>query len=173
MMLARAVSETATPEAYPLRVTALGMALLVIGAVVAVAEAHYPTHGIAGGIGVLAMAIGAVLAVSGLGAGVLLGLLVGGTLAAAGTGVVALSVQKGTAVRHRRVRTGAEGIVGHVGVVRSWTNSSGSVALDGALWQARRSATQEEELHIGDQVVVERISGLTVCVRQAEDWELL
>ena len=32
--------------------TTLGLALLVIGAVVAVAEAHYPTHGIAGGIGV-------------------------------------------------------------------------------------------------------------------------
>ena len=58
------------------------MALLVIGAVVAVAEAHYPTHGIAGGVGVLAMAIGAVLALSGLGAGVLLGLVAGGALAA-------------------------------------------------------------------------------------------
>lgn len=149
------------------------MALLVIGAVVAVAEAHYPTHGIAGGIGVVVMAIGAVLAISGLGAGVLLGLLVGGTLAAAGAAGVVLSVQKGTAVRHRRVRTGAEGIVGHIGVVRSWTDSRGSVALDGSLWQARRSATQEEELHAGDQVVVERLNGLTLCVRQAEDWELL
>ncbi|HXO06502.1 MAG TPA: hypothetical protein VN880_00635, partial [Solirubrobacteraceae bacterium] len=61
--------------------TALGLALLVVGAVVAVAEAHYPTHGIAGGLGVVVMAIGAVLAISGLGAGVLLGLLAGGALA--------------------------------------------------------------------------------------------
>ena len=53
------------------------MALLVVGAVVAVAEAHYPTHGIAGGLGVVVMAVGAVLAISGLGAGVLLGLLDG------------------------------------------------------------------------------------------------
>ncbi len=145
----------------------------MIGAVVAVAEAHYPTHGIAGGIGVIAMTIGVVLAVSGLGAGVLLGLLAGGTLAAAGAAMVTVSVQKGTAARHRRVKTGAEGIVGHIGVVRNWANSCGSVALDGSLWQARPSVTEEEELHVGDQVVVERLTGLTLSVRRAEDWELL
>jgi membrane-bound serine protease (ClpP class) len=146
--------------------------LLVVGAVVAVAEAHYPAHGIAGGIGLMAMAVGAVLAVSGLGAGVLLGLLVGGALVAAGAGVLALSVSRGAAARRLRVMTGAEGIVGHVGIVRSWADASGSVALDGSLWQARRSVIQEEELHAGDQVVVERLSGLTLCVRRAEEWEL-
>jgi membrane-bound serine protease (ClpP class) len=149
------------------------MALLVIGAVVAVAEAHYPTHGVAGGVGVMAMAIGAVLAISGLGAGVLLGLLAGGTLAAVGAAVLTLSVKEGTAARRRRVKTGAEGIVGHIGVVRNWTDSCGNVALDGSLWKARRSSTEENELHTGDQVVVERLNGLTLSVRRAEDWELL
>lgn len=153
--------------------TALGLALLVIGAVVAVGEAHYPTHGIAGGVGVVAMAIGAVLAISGLGAGVLLGLVAGGALAAVGAGTLAITVQKATAARHRRVRTGAEGIIGHIGVVRSWADSCGSVALDGSLWQARRSATEEGELQAGDRVVVERLNGLTLSVRHAEDWELL
>jgi hypothetical protein len=38
-------------------VTALGLALLVVGAVAAVAEAHYPAHGIVGGIGVAVMAV--------------------------------------------------------------------------------------------------------------------
>jgi membrane-bound serine protease (ClpP class) len=145
----------------------------VIGAVVAVGEAHYPTHGIAGSVGVIAMAIGAVLAISGLGAGVLLGLLAGGALAAAGAGVLAITVHKATTARHRRVRTGAEGIVGHIGVVRSWADSCGSVALDGSLWQARRSVTEEGELQAGDQVVVERLNGLTLSVRHAEEWELL
>lgn len=146
--------------------------LLVIGAVIAVGEAHYPTHGVAGGAGVIAMAVGAVLAVSGLGAGVLLGLVVGGLLAAAGASVLALSVSRGAAARRRRVVTGAEGLVGHVGTVRSWADASGSVALDGSLWQARRSVIEEHELHAGDQVVVERLTGLTICVRRAEEWEL-
>lgn len=146
--------------------------LLVIGAVIAVGEAHYPTHGVAGGAGVIAMAVGAVLAVSGLGAGVLLGLVVGGLLAASGASVLALSVSRGAAARRRRVVTGAEGLVGHVGTVRSWADASGSVALDGSLWQARRSVIEEHELHTGDQVVVERLTGLTLCVRRAEEWEL-
>jgi membrane-bound ClpP family serine protease len=152
--------------------TEVGIVLLVVGAVIAVAEAHYPTHGIAGGVGLMAIAVGAVLAVSGLGAGVLLGLLVGGGLLAAGGGLLALSVSRGAAARRLRVMTGAEGIVGHVGVVRSWADKSGSVALDGSLWDARRSSIEEHELHSGDQVVVERLNGLTLCVRRAEEWEL-
>jgi membrane-bound ClpP family serine protease len=158
--------------------TALGLVLLVIGAVVAVAEAHYPTHGVAGGVGVVAMAVGAVLAISGLGAGVLLGLLAGGALAGVGFGTLAFSVKQGVAVRRRRVSTGAEAIIGHIGVVRTWTDSAGSVALDGALWRARRSLgagddDEPPELHAGDHVVVERLAGLTLSVRPAEEWELI
>ena len=152
--------------------TEVGIVLLVLGAVVAAAEAHYPTHGVAGGVGLTAMAVGAVLAVSGLGAGVLLGLLVGAGLLAAGGSLLALSVSRGAAARRLRVMTGAEGIVGHIGVVRSWADKSGSVALDGSLWRASRSAVEEMELHAGDQVVVERLTGLTLCVRRAEEWEL-
>jgi membrane-bound ClpP family serine protease len=159
--------------------TALGMVLLVLGALVATAEAHYPAHGFAGGLGVMAMALGAVLAISGLGAGIALGLLAGVTLAGVGGGAVMLSVRSGSAVRHRRVRTGAEGILGEIGVVRSWAESAGSVSLHGALWRACRSATLDDDeedqapaLHAGDRVVVERLSGLTLSVRPAEKWEL-
>jgi membrane-bound ClpP family serine protease len=161
--------------------TTLGMALLVLGALVATAEAHYPAHGFAGGVGVLAMALGAVLAISGLGAGLALGLLGGVALAGIGGGALALSVRSGFAVRERRVRTGAEGIIGEIGVVRSWMQDGGSVALHGSLWRARRSMTLDDEdddegslgLHPGDSVVVERLNGLTLSVRPAEKWELL
>ena len=162
--------------------TTLGMVLLVLGALVATAEAHYPAHGVAGGVGVLAMAIGAVLAISGLGAGLALGLLSGLALATVGGGTLLLSVRSGFAVRGRRVRTGAEGIVGEIGVVRSWMQDGGSVALHGALWRARRSLSLDDYgddgddgdgLHPGDRVVVERLNGLTLSVRPAEKWELL
>jgi membrane-bound serine protease (ClpP class) len=120
------------------------------------------------------MALGAVLAISGLGAGVIVGLLSGTVLAGFGVGVLALSVKHGAVVAGRRVRTGAEGIVGHIGVVRNWSEHDGSVAVDGALWRARRSTGHEPELEIrtGDQVVVERLTGLTLSVRRAEEWEL-
>jgi membrane-bound ClpP family serine protease len=160
--------------------TTLGMVLLVLGALVAIAEAHYPVHGLAGGLGVIVMAVGAVLAISGLGAGLALGLLGGVALAGIGGGALLLSVRSGFAVRQRRVRTGAEGLVGAIGVVRSWSETDGSVALHGSLWRARRSAAprddaedEDEVLHAGDPVVVERLSGLTLSVRPAEKWELL
>lgn len=155
----------------------LGLVLLVVGAVTAATEAHNPTHGVVGGIGVLTMAVGVVLAVSGLGAGVGLALIGGAVLAASGGGAVTFTVRQGLSTRRRRVRTGAEGLIGEIGVVRSWTDSTGAVLLRGAVWQARRSVTVEGEpvsvLHAGDQVVVERLTGLTLSVRPAEEWELI
>ena len=156
--------------------TALGLTLLVLGAIVAVAEAHFPAHGIAGGLGVLAMAIGAVLTISGLGGGLLVALLAGGALAGSGAALISLTLKHGLVVQKRRVKGGAEGLIGHLGVVRTWTGQAGNVAMDGALWQARESLSDDEgaaELHAGDPVVVERLNGLTLCVRRAEEWELL
>jgi membrane-bound serine protease (ClpP class) len=158
--------------------TALGVALLIVGAVVVTTEAHVPTLGALGGPGVLLLAIGAVLAVSGLGGGLALGLLAALALGGVGAGVVGMSVHKGIAVRKRRVRAGPERLIGHVGVVRAWNEPTGSVALDGALWRARRSWPHDEDerplaLHQGDSVVVECLDGLTLAVRPAEDWELM
>jgi membrane-bound ClpP family serine protease len=156
--------------------TSLGLLLLVIGAVVAIAEAHYPTHGVAGGIGVVILAVGAVLAISGAGASVLVGLLAGVILAGAGAGVLVAVMKRGVAARQLRVRTGAEGLIGHIGVVRNWADGTGNVDLDGAVWRARRSEQPGDEipeLHAGDSVVVERLTGLTLSVRPAEEWELL
>jgi len=36
-----------------------------------------------------------------------------------------------------------------------------------------RPPRDEGELHEGDRVVVERVDGLTLCVRKAEEWELV
>ena len=79
-------------------------------------------------------------------------------------------------MRRRRVRAGPEGMIGHVGIVQSWAEPAGKVLVDGALWQARRSACEPEErveLNQGDRVIVERLTGLTLSVRPAEEWELI
>lgn len=151
--------------------TAIGIALLVVGAIVVTVEAHVPSMGALGGPGVIALAVGAVLAVAGLGGGWVLGLVAAFTLTAAGVGVVGLSVTKGATVRRRRISTG---LVGRMGVLRRWEAPEGTVLVDGALWNALPSMPEEgEQLHPGDRVVVERVSGLTLCVRKAEDWELV
>ncbi len=72
-----------------------------------------------------------------------------------------------------RPRTGREALVGHVGVVRSGDSTEAQVFIDGSLWRAEPSPVHyEAELHDGERVVVERVHGLTLCVRKAEEWEL-
>src|SRR5437588_12620692 len=155
--------------------TALGLTLLITGAVLLIVEAHVPTLGALGGPGVIALGAGALLAVGGLGAGLALSLLIAVVLVVGGLGVLALTVRKGLAVRRRRVRAGPERLVGRLGVVRRWQEPCGKVLVDGALWQARRSWPEEEQpaLHEGDPIVVERLDGLTLAVRPAERWVLV
>ncbi len=155
--------------------TALGVSLMVLGAAVIIFETHVPAYGALGGPGVVMLAVGCVLAIAGLGGGLALGLVAAVLVGALGSGALVLSLRTGLATRRRRVRSGSEGLIGHMGVVRTWTDSSGRVVVDGALWNARRSAHEEEPpspLHEGDPVVVERCSGLTLSVRPAERWEL-
>jgi membrane-bound serine protease (ClpP class) len=154
--------------------TALGIALLTVGAIVIIVETHVPSLGMLGGPGVVALAAGSVLAVSGLGGGLLLGALTALVLTVSATAVLGLVVRHGTAVSRRRVRTGAEGLIGQIGVVRTWEEDAGRVFVDGALWSAHHSWLDErpDELRAGDRVVVERLVGLRLAVRRAEAWEL-
>src|SRR5437764_9813623 len=101
--------------------TALGVSLLVIGAIVIVVEAHVPSLGMLGGPGVVALGAGAVLAVSGAGGGIAVAVAAAVLLVAAGLSVLTVSLRKGLAVRRRRVSAGAEGLIGHLGVGRNWT----------------------------------------------------
>ena len=155
--------------------TALGIVLLVLGAVLVLIEAHVPRLGVLGGPGVIALGAGALLAISGLGGGIAVGILSALVLVGAAAGTLALTFRKGFAVRRRRVRAGPERLLGQVGVVRRWDEPCGKVLVDGALWQARRSLADGEppQLHEGDSIVVERLDGLTLAVRPAEDWELI
>jgi membrane-bound ClpP family serine protease len=157
--------------------TALGVSLLLVGAIMILVEAHVPTMGVLGTPGVIALTAGAVLAVLGLGGGVVLGVVAALLVAGSAGGVLAITVGKGAAVRRRRVRAGPESLMGRVGVVRNWDGASGCVAVDGTLWTARRSVLEDGEdsfeLHPGDHVVVDHLDGLTVGVRRAEEWELI
>ena len=56
--------------------------------------------------------------------------------------------------------------------MRRWENGDGQVFVDGALWRARPSwPDSDEPLTAGRRVVVEGVSGLTLAVRRAEEWE--
>ena len=126
------------------------IALLVV--VIVLACTAMVLAGAGGGLAIVLAAVVAALAVTGL--------------------WVAVAARKALATRRLRISSGREALSGRVGVVRSWSNGSGQVLVDGALWRARHSwADDGEELGAGDSVVVERVSGLTLAVRRAEAWE--
>ena len=82
-------------------------------------------------------------------------------------------LRKSLSASRRRVRSGAEGMIGRVGEVRAAPAPLGQVFLDGALWRARQWAGDDETLlERGDPIVVERVDGLTLTVRRAEEWEV-
>jgi membrane-bound serine protease (ClpP class) len=151
----------------------LGIVLLVLGAVLLVAEAHLPSFGALGVAGIAALVIGAALAVDAAGGGVALVVALALAIGVGSGALLFYAVRASLPLARARARTGAEALVGHVGVVRQVPAPLGQILVDGALWRARPCWEEDDKaLRVGDHVVVERVSGLTLSVRRAEEWEL-
>jgi membrane-bound ClpP family serine protease len=151
----------------------VGLLLVLVGAALVVAEAHVPSHGALGTTAVAALAAGIGILVGGAGLGA--AAVIAATLSAAvfGLAFVLVLVRKGLATRRIGIRSGAEGLIGRVGEVRTSPEPVGCVFVDGALWRARAWDLEDEPaLEPGDPVVVERVHGLTLTVRHAEEWEV-
>jgi membrane-bound ClpP family serine protease len=154
--------------------TALGFALLILGAALMIAEAHAP-GGVLGAVGAVALVIGGIIVIGALGGGTVVLVPAAVGIGAAAAGFTVIATRKAASVRHLRVRSGREGLCGRIGVIRQWHEPLGKVFVDGALWRAQHDWAGREEgaLEEGDAVVVERVNGLTLTVRRAEDWELV
>jgi membrane-bound ClpP family serine protease len=151
----------------------LGLILVFVAVVMVLAEAHLSTGGLIASVAAVALVAGATLLLVGAGAGLLLMLAVVACLmAASAAGLLVLGRSLGS-VRRLRPRSGTEAMIGHIGVVRGAGDSGARVYVDGGLWRAQPSLLEEgSALHDGDRVVVERVNGLTLGVRKAEEWEL-
>jgi membrane-bound serine protease (ClpP class) len=62
--------------------------------------------------------------------------------------------------KRRRATTGAEGLVGAVGVAVTTCDPDGQIRVEGELW----NAICDEGARPGDRVVVQRLEGLTLIV---------
>jgi membrane-bound ClpP family serine protease len=150
-------------------VSTLGIVLMLLAATLAAAEAHVPSHGALGAGAAVAGAGGLALVIAGAGFGLAAALAAALVLGLVGAIYTLLVVRKTLSASRRRVSSGAESMVGRVGEARA----SGQVFLDGALWRARVWAGDENGvLERGEPIVVERVDGLTLTVRRAEEWEV-
>jgi len=147
-------------------VFALGLSLVLVGAALAAAEAHVPSHGLLGSGAVLALATGVALLLSAAGSTTLVAVSAGVGVGLAGALVLALIVRKALATRRLRA---SNSLIGRVGVARG----EDSVFVDGALWRARSWGLEgDPPLARGLPIVVENVNGLTLTVRPAEEWEV-
>jgi membrane-bound serine protease (ClpP class) len=150
-----------------LPVTAAGIALLAIGIGLIIAEAHLPTSGVLGGVGVLGIALGGLILFDtdsdefGVSPPVVI------AVAVVLGGFLAFAVQKVVAARRNPVHTGWEELVGEEGDVRVALSPVGQVFVDGALWRAEAQAGVAP-VAPGVRVRVESVDGLTVRVRPVE-----
>jgi membrane-bound ClpP family serine protease len=154
--------------------TALGFALLLIGAMLMVAEAHV-SGGVLGVAGGGALIVGGMMVIAAFGGGAALAVPVGVGFGGAAVGWALLATRKAAGSQRLRIQAGTDALCGRIGVVRRWSGSGGQVFVDGALWRARRGSAEPEDeaLRVGDPVVVEQVRGLTLSVRRAEEWELV
>jgi membrane-bound serine protease (ClpP class) len=156
--------------AAQLPVTAAGVALLVLGLVLIIAEVQLPTHGILGVAGVVALIFaGLLLFDTGSEAFevsapvvVVTGALLGGAIAFAGT--------KALEARRTPVKTGLEEMIGSSGEIRVPLDPLGQIFIDGALWRAKlaEDAVESDAERVrerGAKVRVEAVEGLTLRVR--------
>jgi membrane-bound serine protease (ClpP class) len=152
----------------------LGIALLAVGAALMVAEAHVVSHGVLGAAAAAALTAGVVLVLSSVGAPGGAVIAAGLTVGVATTLLALLVLVKSLAARRLTVRSGSRALVGRVGTVRRAPAPLGQVQLDGALWRARLWGLEGDvPVTEGSPVVVERVDGLTLTVRPAEEWEVL
>lgn len=139
-----------------------GLALLLFGIALMVAEAFTPSFGIAGLGGIAAFAVGALFlfdpAQSDIPIRVSWQVVAAMAVLSAAffAGVMGLAVR----ARQRPVRTGAEQMIGSSGEVVTWSETTGHVRVDGELWEAR----SQQSLRKGQKVRVVGRTGLTLDV---------
>ena len=139
-----------------------GAALLILAMALFVLEAKFPTHGILGVGGTIAMVLGALLLVNGppeMRIHLSTALSVALPFAAITMFLVSIVVK----ARHNKVVTGAEGMVGELGVAETALAPEGQVLVRGEYWNAIAASN----IPAGARVRVKGVAGLKLRVEQA------
>lgn len=150
---------------HVLPVNTSGLALMALGIALLVAEAFLPTFGVLGVGGLIAFILGSLFlfdtAETGVQVARSLVFGVGGSLAAIMLIVATLVLR----TQWRRPVTGAEGLVGEVGVAKDRLAPSGTVLVHGEYW----TAESDRPIDAGERVEVCGVHGLRLRVRRARD----
>jgi membrane-bound serine protease (ClpP class) len=157
-----------------LPVTAAGIALLVIGIALIIAEAHLPTGGALGVLGVVALAVSGLLLFDTGSDELEVSAPAVIAVAVALGGGLAFATRKVVQAHRAQPLTGWEELIDATGDVRVPLDPVGQAFVQGALWRAvpTDGASEEDRGRLrrrGVRVRVESVEGLTLRVRPVED----
>ncbi len=136
-----------------------GLALLLLGVGLLVADIHVTSHGALTVAGLICLAVGSIILFQNAPAPYHTSKPLVVSVAVALGAVWAFAVGKAWQVRHKPVEVDPQMIAGAVGEVRD----NGLVYVNGELWQARTPGG--EDLRPGERVRVESLDGLVLNVR--------
>jgi len=150
---------------HVLPVNYAGLALVLLGLALMIAETFLPSFGVLGIGGIVAFVIGSVMLMDTEVPGFQVAWpLIGGIAAAAGA-LLLLIITMLMRSRRRAVVSGPEEMVDAIGPVIDWSGLEGRVRIHGEVWKARAKAA----LAPGRNVRVTEIDGLTLEVEPEED----
>jgi len=140
-----------------------GLLLILLGAILFIAELNTPTFGLLSAGGVVCFLLGSLMLMDTddpalqISRSVLYPTLATTVLIALGTLYLA------TKSSQLKATSGAEGMVGATGVVKKTLDPEGNVYVHGELW----AAVSDDPIAAGETVVVEKVDGLKVKVKKA------
>ncbi len=142
----------------------VGVLLIALAFVLFIADLFVTSHGVLTVGGLVAFLLGSLVLINTASAPYLaISLPVIVAVAACVAGFFIFAVGAVWRARRRKVVTGAEGLVGSVGEVRSPLNPTGLVLVQGELWKA---TSIEGPIEAGEQVVVTAVDGLRLSVKR-------
>ncbi|OBT01205.1 serine protease [Vibrio tasmaniensis] len=148
-----------------LPVSYAGLALILLGIALMVAEAFSPSFGIFGLGGVAAFTLGSIMLMDTEVPGyqIALPLIIGISLFS--VAFIAITISMLVRVRNKPVTTGMEAVVGDTGKVVSGFPGAGRVLVEGEIWQAKCAS----ELQVGQIIRVTKLTGLSLDVEALPD----
>lgn len=139
-----------------------GLALILLGVGLLVAEAFLFSHGILGTGGVVAFVLGASILVDAEMPEFRISWSLIGGIAVVSSALIVVMVRAALGSRRRKVVTGVEEMIGAPGTVQDWSDGKGHVFVHGERW----SASGDRQLRKGEPVRITGLSELTVEVER-------
>ncbi len=137
-----------------------GLALILLGLALMIAEAFMPSFGVIGIGGIAAFAIGSIMLMDTEVPGFTVAWQLIGSIAFFGGCTLLIMVMMLMRSRRRAVVAGPEEMIDSAGSVLDWAGEEGHVRVHGEVWRARANGAVAE----GERVRVTRIDGLTLEV---------